>query len=165
MILPPAIATRVAKIVPMLASDRDGEVVASVRAIARALAAERLDFHALAAAIDPGTTASTFADVFRYSPPEPEPKPPTPSPWSMPIWGTSKLEHWPVVADHVLGLDWAIPKVAGGKFLTKEERARLKRLADWGASRTENDLAWLEATCHRVHAIRDASRASRSAAA
>jgi hypothetical protein len=51
------IAPRITKLLPLLASDRDGEVVAAVRAIDRTLKAEGLDWHALAAvfAADDGT--------------------------------------------------------------------------------------------------------------
>lgn len=46
------IAPRLARLVPFLASDREGEVLATVRAIGRTLAGAGLDFHALAAALE-----------------------------------------------------------------------------------------------------------------
>jgi hypothetical protein len=46
------IADRLAKLVRMLTSDRDGEVVAAARSINRTLKSAGLDIHALAAAIE-----------------------------------------------------------------------------------------------------------------
>lgn len=146
------------KLIPLLASDQDGEALAAVRAIGRTLAAERLDFHALAAAFEGGGRIARFSfeDAVRREPPKP--RPPAPSRWGMPIWGTSKIEPWCVVADHCLHLDWSIPKAHGGKFLTKDERSRLKNLARWTIPKTQADADWLEATWTRCAAVRDAWR-------
>jgi len=46
------IAPKIAKLIPRLATNHDGEVVATVRAIARTLKSSGLDFHALAAALE-----------------------------------------------------------------------------------------------------------------
>ena len=46
------IAPKLARLIPRLGSDHDGEIVATVRAIRRTLAAERLDLHDLANALD-----------------------------------------------------------------------------------------------------------------
>jgi hypothetical protein len=51
MSLPPAVAGRLSKLLPLLSSDKDGEVVATARAIQRTLAAADLDFHSLAATL------------------------------------------------------------------------------------------------------------------
>lgn len=45
------IAPKISKLIPRLARDHDGEVVATVAAIRRTLAAAGLDFHALAKAL------------------------------------------------------------------------------------------------------------------
>jgi hypothetical protein len=53
---------RLAKLLPRLASEHDGEVVNTVRAIGRTLAAEGLDWHALAGviqALPPGAPVAT----------------------------------------------------------------------------------------------------------
>lgn len=47
----PLIADRLAKLIPRLASDHDGEVVATARAIGQTLAGAGLDFHDLAAGL------------------------------------------------------------------------------------------------------------------
>lgn len=57
MSLPADARARLAKLIPMLASDRDGEVVATVRAIGRTLAGAGADFHALAAVVGAGAPA------------------------------------------------------------------------------------------------------------
>lgn len=49
---------QVTKLLPRLASDHDGEVVATVRAIGRSLQAAGYDFHTLAAAVDAPSTLS-----------------------------------------------------------------------------------------------------------
>ena len=46
------IAPRLSKLLPLLGSDKDGEVVATARAIGRTLQGAGLDFHALAAAVE-----------------------------------------------------------------------------------------------------------------
>ena len=46
-----ALAPKLDKLLPLLASDKDGEVVAAARAVGRTLAAAGLDFHDLAAAV------------------------------------------------------------------------------------------------------------------
>jgi hypothetical protein len=50
------IAPKLAKLLPLLASDKDGEVVATARAIGRTLEAAGADFHDLAALISPEST-------------------------------------------------------------------------------------------------------------
>ncbi len=69
-----AVAQRIAKIIPRLASKHDGEVVASVRAIERILAQEGHDWHVLAALIENGgkplqaAFTSTSARSWRHLP-------------------------------------------------------------------------------------------------
>jgi hypothetical protein len=60
--LPSPASTKIAKLLPMLASDKDGEVVATVHAIGRTLKNAGSDWHALAA-------------VLTNSAPAPEPEP------------------------------------------------------------------------------------------
>lgn len=58
---------RLSLLLPMLGSDKDGEVVASVRQIARALAAEGKDFHDLTKALS-GQPTVVYQTVFRDPP-------------------------------------------------------------------------------------------------
>jgi len=74
---------RLAKLIPRLASDQDGEVIATVRAIARVLQTAGLDFHDLAQAVSgapaPWQAASSWSHAAR-PPPPPPPPPPEPEP-------------------------------------------------------------------------------------
>lgn len=176
--IPADTADRLVKLLPRLASEHDGEVVATARAIGRTLAAAGMDWHALAAAVTGKGSAAPFDfDAWTRnaaaSRPRPEPKP-RPAPDApeapanksgYPLWGTSRSEPWCVVAQHCLQLDWTIPKASGGKFLTKAERDRLKRLAgQWGLV-TNADAGWLEGIITRCHAARDRWRSAKQTAA
>jgi len=55
------IADKIAKLVRLLGSDRDGEVLAAVQAIKRALRTEHLDLHTLADSIE-SASAKTFSE-------------------------------------------------------------------------------------------------------
>ena len=67
-VIPADIAAKLAKLLPRLGSEHEGEVVATVRAIDRILTAAGLDWHSLSAAIEAsvGRTRpfdlSTFVD-------------------------------------------------------------------------------------------------------
>ena len=64
------IAPKLAKLIPLLSSDKDGEVVATARAIERTLRAEGCDWHDLATAV----TREPEKQIIYIKPPEPEPK-------------------------------------------------------------------------------------------
>jgi hypothetical protein len=65
------VADKLGRLIPRLASDADGEVVAVARAIQRTLAAQSLDLHDLAAALEPAaprerSAPQTPADVLDW---------------------------------------------------------------------------------------------------
>ncbi len=68
------VAPRLAKLIPRLATNHDGEIVATVRAIERTLKSAGLDFHALAQAvetpaprmIESTNTPTTWGEVARW---------------------------------------------------------------------------------------------------
>ena len=168
--IPPAIGSKLAKLIPMLATDHDGEGVATVRAISRTLAAAGSDFHALAAALmasAPNVVAfdwADFAEGFAEAssvPPAGTPDPNAPDQpstrWGLPIWGVKKIEPWNIVAGHCLQLNWAIPKTAGGKFLTKAEKDRLRAVERY-APVTNTDADWITRIVERCHQVRDVWR-------
>jgi hypothetical protein len=64
------IAPKLSKLIPMLATDHDGEVVATVRAISRTLKGAGLDFHNLVEALCERQPAHTSAPA---ASPEPAP--------------------------------------------------------------------------------------------
>lgn len=57
--------TQIAKLIPRLASDHDGEVLATVHAISRTLKSAGLDFHAVASACEHGHAARHAHDAER----------------------------------------------------------------------------------------------------
>ena len=54
MSLPAPVAAKLSKLIPRLASEHDPEIVSTVRAIVRVLAADKLDLHDLARALEAG---------------------------------------------------------------------------------------------------------------
>ena len=176
--IPAEILPRLAKLLPLLASDKDGEVVATARAICRTLTGAGTDLHALAKHLTDGTPdwaapidwGAAFAEASAKTWANPEPKPDPDAPeararrWGYPIWGVKKVEPWKVVADHCLNLDWSIPKASGGKFLAKADRERLKTFSR-GAFVSNADADWLEGIVLRCHEVRDAWRSQKTKAA
>ena len=70
------IAPRLSKLLPLLGSDKDGEVVATARAIGRTLSSAGLDFHALAAVVErPPVVVTMAAAKPRKTRKAPRPKP------------------------------------------------------------------------------------------
>lgn len=74
-----SIAPKLGKLLPRLASDHDGEVVATARAIGRTLQGVGLDFHALAEAVESPPVVLTVAA--RRTQAARKPPPPKPSPF------------------------------------------------------------------------------------
>jgi hypothetical protein len=60
------IGPQIGKMIPRLASEYDGEVVATVRAIERTLKAAGRDWHDLAKALDPPLAPSDWRSLARY---------------------------------------------------------------------------------------------------
>lgn len=187
--IPAEVAAKLAKIIPRLATEHEGEVVATVGAISRTLAAAGLDWHAVAKIIEDSGCAPEIkldgpsTQPFRWSgfqdfakgreDPEadrqPRPDPDVPDARSrragLPIWGVKKIEPWWVVAGHCLQLDHAIPKTFGGKSLTKADKDRLRTVQRHGPV-TNADADWIEGIVTRCHNARDAWRSrDRKAAA
>jgi hypothetical protein len=175
------IAMKLAKIIPRLATEHEGEVIATVGAISRTLAAAGLDWHAIAEAIEnsgcapeisfdgsgtqsfrwPGFQDSETAREDPAADRRQRPDPDAPDARSrrggLPIWGVQKIEPWWIVAGHCLQLDHAIPKAFGGKSLTKTDKDRLRAFQRHGPV-TNADAGWIESIVDRCHAARDAMR-------
>lgn len=154
--IPAEIATKLAKIIPRLATEHEGEVLATVGAISRTLVAAGLDWHAVAKIIEDSGCALEIAldgsgsQTFRWSgvqdfeepwkspadDRQPRADPDAPDARSrragLPIWGVQKIEPWWIVAGHCLQLDWAIPKAFGGKLLTKADKERMRAVQSHG---------------------------------
>lgn len=161
--IPVEVSAKLAKLLPVLSSDQDNEVVAAARAIDRVLRAAGLDWHTLAEAVS--RPAAPILDLsgfkgFGSAPGERDleaPDAPARKP-GLPIWGVKKVEPWCVVAGHCLDLEWAIPKANGGKFLTPAERDKLRRVRRYGPV-TNADAAWIERIVEQCHQARDRWRA------
>ncbi|NEU13556.1 hypothetical protein G3T14_15660 [Methylobacterium sp. BTF04] len=169
--IPCAILPKLAKLLPLLASDNDGEVVATARAIQRTLSAAGSDFHALAKALTEDTPTVVahrnfgedfnFADAFRKSGPtsrDPDNPDARTRKLGLPIWGVQKLESWASVSTFCLSQNWDTPKRFGGKFLTRPEINRLREIERGRGWPTNAEAAWIETVIARLHQARDAMR-------
>ena len=125
-----ALAARpaVAKLIRLLASDVDGEVLAAVRALGRALKASGCDFHDLASIVEAPATApsahpgAAFRDHFSGDDDETE------LPWQLMVDAcTNQL----------------------GRF-TSKERQFLQTMQRWHGTPTPKQLNWLVALFERV---------------
>ena len=56
------IANKLGKLIRLLSSDRDGEVVSAARAISRTLDSEKLDIHALANVVEGAEAPTSLAE-------------------------------------------------------------------------------------------------------
>lgn len=152
--IPAATLERLAKFLPRLASEHDGEVVATARAIGRTLAAVGLDWHTLAAAIQASPVEASIGGTPKRSSPSSAPKDSDPSASctrpGMRLWDTQRIEPWGHAAGYALTLDWTIPKAFGGRFLSKAERGRLKEF-ERSARVTNADAAWIEEVVALAH--------------
>lgn len=180
--IPAEIATKLAKIMPRLATEHEGEVINAVRAISRILVGAGLDWHAIAKVIEEAGCApeivldgsgtqpfrwsgfQDFEKAWADSATNTKAKPDLDAPdkpsrrWGLPIWGMQKIEPWWVVAGHCLQLDHAIPKAFGGKSLSKADKDRLRAVQKHGPV-TNADADWIESIVAQCHAARDAQRA------
>lgn len=115
------VAPKLSKLIPMLATDHDGEVVATVRAIGRTLKGAGLDFHNLVEALCEPRRA------YAYAPPPP----PTPE---------KEPETWDEIAR------WCLRRDAGD--LTLKERkfvVDMVRRAGMNIKPTDRQMSWLRA--------------------
>ncbi|TLG75154.1 hypothetical protein [Methylocystis sp. B8] len=90
MTLTPAIANKLAAILPRLASNHDGEVVATARAIDRTLKSVGADWHDLTEAFTRGAAVIIIRDR-KAAKPEPKPSSRKPPPRSAPSWDSLSL--------------------------------------------------------------------------
>lgn len=115
---------------------------------ATARQAPGMDWSAVAEAFRRAETATAAADA-----------PEAPSRRrGLPIYDPNKVEPWRDVAEHCRQLDWIIPKAHGGRFLTKDQRARMKVLARHYGSVTNATADWLKTVLARIEAARQSWR-------
>ena len=117
----PELADKLAKLIPRLATDQDGEIVNTVLAIGRVLKSEGLDFHDLAAAL---TTRRPLSGTATYYSQKRQEKPPKAGLYSR----EGFLRTWVQVATDILQRDQKVGKRHGGKFLIPHQIALLERI-------------------------------------
>lgn len=133
-----ALAARpaVAKLIRLLASDVDGEVLAAVRALGRALKASGCDFHDLAGIVEApatapsggGRTETGFRDHFGGDDGDPV---------------ETELP-WEIMVDACIDqLDW----------FTSKEQQFLQSMQHWYGTPTPKQLEWLVALFERVRGV------------
>lgn len=124
-----SVSPRLAKLVPLLGSDKPGEVVAAANALKRTLHGAGFDFHSLVAAIEFGwPRLSGKIDVQVTRPDAPQ--------------GTQAVARNCIVAD-------------GGR-LSAVERDFLQTMIHWRGKATERQMRWLNAIAARL-GVRGAS--------
>lgn len=109
------LAPRLKKLIPMLATDHDGEVVATVRAISRTLESAGLDLHDLVEALCKSTPAA-----YASAPPQnPEPAPPA-SLRDIAIWLRTHATHRMTYKEQTFVRDMASRLNEGRQASTKQ---------------------------------------------
>src|SRR4051794_21278435 len=111
------IAPKLSKLIPMLATDHDGEVIATVRAISRTLNGAGLDFHSLVEAL--GEHKPTKAHLH----PPRKPQAPTPQPTSLrdiAIWLRAHAAHRMTYKEQTFVRDMASRLNEGRQASTKQ---------------------------------------------
>ena len=173
--LPHETRQRLAKLIPLLASDKDGEVVAAARAIERALGAVGKDHHDLTALLvgrqsgwtpgrwrqtSPTTGTFSYADTFKESEPlfeGPELPEALTRKFGLPVYVADRIEPWPEVARHCLHLNRTLPAKHGGKFLEPWQKHFFKTLIDDRRQPTNRHVEMIEKIIARLHQARDAA--------
>jgi hypothetical protein len=170
--IPSPLVDRLSKLIPMLGSDQDGEVINAARAIQRALTAENLDLHAVVEAIDSGARTRSglrvrpgrpfnYASAKREADPlfaVPEPDAATPK-FGLPLAGPDSVESWAQVAAYCLRINKEIPKKFGGRSL-KDFELRLLDMITRYHWPTNREAVVVETILARCHQARDAQRSA-----
>lgn len=110
------ITPKLSKLIPMLATEYDGEVVATVRAISRTLEGAGMDFHSLVEALCEPKLISAPP-----SPPKPEPASQPKSLWDIAIWLRAHATHRMTYKEQKFVMDMATRLGMGRRASTKQE--------------------------------------------
>ena len=111
------VAPRLTKLIPLLSSDHDGEVVATVRAINRTLKGVGMDFHNLVEAL------GVHKPAYAPSPPSKKEPAPAPQPISLrdvAIWLRTHAAHRMNYKEQKFVMDMASRLSAGRQASTKQ---------------------------------------------
>nr|USU31054.1 hypothetical protein NG677_17135 [Methylobacterium sp. OTU13CASTA1] len=172
------LAQRVAKLVPLLASDKDGEVIAAARAIARTLTTAGTDLHDLADTLnrmqtvaeprpnrdaasngDAGSAAPwNYANEFRQAEPvggAPDHPDAMTRKFGLPIFRQGAIGSWQEVCQHCFTLNRSIARKHGGRFLRDFEVKILTDIMTGKRWPTNANASWIETVVARCHQARD----------
>ena len=176
--IPAETAQKLAKLLPLLASDNDGETLATARAIVRALQGAELDLHDLARAVAPPVhsdrhpywdaiytgsplptaEAYSYANGFKQATPvgihADHPDALTVK-LGLPIERPDRIDSWRDVARYSLDFDKATPKHQDGRFLLPFQTKELDEIRVGKRWPTNAKASWIETVLARCHQIRD----------
>ncbi|MCC0808558.1 hypothetical protein FPV16_20505 [Methylobacterium sp. W2] len=172
--IPHSIQPKLIKLLPLLGSENDGEVVSTVRAIGRTLASAGTDFHDLTDSLvrakvvnKPLSSAEGFnyADTYREAAfdgrDDTHPRSPSRR-FGLTVWHPEQVIPWWEVAKHCITESKALPRKVGGKFLRPDEFVLLKRIEAHEFWPTNQDASWLETIVARLHQARDFTKRERA---
>lgn len=179
-----SLAQRVAKLVPLLASDKDGEVVAAARAIARTLGTAGTDLHDLADTLNRMQTVSgprptdeatskrarpssawNYANEFRQAEPvggDPDHPNAMTRKFGLPIFRQGEVGSWREVCQHCFTLNRSIAKKHGGRFLRDFEVKLINEIMTGQRWPTNANASWIETVVARCHQARDAEATAKA---
>lgn len=172
--IPAAVVPRLAKLLPMLSSDNDGEAMAALRMIGKALADNGADFHDLTETVvrgkvvtaprksgPPHNYADTYGEADRSGPHDFHPNARTRK-FGLPIWYPGEIIPWWDIAGECLRLNRTIHKRFGGRFLLPNHIDLLAAVQEQRIWPTNDQASWIETVVARCHQARDtASRKGR----
>ncbi|KQP02628.1 hypothetical protein [Methylobacterium sp. Leaf93] len=171
--IPHSIQPKLIKLLPLLGSDNDGEVVSTVWAIGRTLASAGADFHDLTDSLvkarvvippRPAGEAFNYADVYRqaardggddFHPAGRSRR------FGLPLWHPDETLPWWEVARECLHLNRILAKRDGERFLRPFEVDLLERFLHQELWPTNAQASWVETVVARCHQARDAAKRKR----
>lgn len=171
--IPASAVSRLAKLLPMLSSDNDGEAMAALRMVRKALADHGADLHDLTETVvhgkivmaprspePPHNYADTYGGADRSGPHDFHPSARTRK-FGLPIWHHGEIIPWWDVARECLRLNKSIPKKLGGRFLLPVHVTLLTAIEQQQKWPTNDQASWIETVIARCHQARDHSKRER----
>lgn len=119
------VAPRLSKLIPMLATDHDGEVVATARAIGRTLESAGLDLHDLAKALV-APDAAMASKAYEETAPAPQPT----SLQDIAIWLRTHAAHRMNYKEQKFVMDMAV-RLGMGRQVSSKQANWLRSLLYW----------------------------------
>lgn len=171
--IPVVIVPRLAKLLPMLSSDKDQEALAALRMIAKTLGTVGADFHDLTATIVKGKVVNAplrkagdynYADAYRQAETDGRdvlhPRQSTLR-FGLAMWHPDQVIPWWEIARHCIAENRALPKRSGGKFLRPDQVRTLEQIAGQVFWPTNELATWMETVVARLQQARDHDKRER----